>query len=157
MRYPSSSVGDAEAGPPFHQRTGRTYGTARIQAQQAHHAERAVLGLADAVGDLLPEARPAGAGIEFRLRGVDRQVAAGTGEDTLAVLVEQRAGARIFRALLAQHVEGGRRQDGFPLVIRLGDLEFFGRQRGLRSAHDDEAVNAANMTAMPFAPRANSR
>src|SRR5512141_645596 len=67
------------------------------------HAEGTVLGLADGVFQRLIEARPAGAAFEFRLRGEQRQVAAGTGEDALAMLLEQRARARPLGALLAQY------------------------------------------------------
>src|SRR6201986_4156411 len=64
----------------------------------AQHAEGAVLMLADRVLQRLIETRPAGAAFEFGLRGEQRQVAAGASEDTLAMLVEQRAGKRALGA-----------------------------------------------------------
>ena len=57
----------------------------------AQHPEGAVFGLADGVLERLVEARPAGAALKFGLRGEQRQVAAGAGEDALAMLLEQRA------------------------------------------------------------------
>src|ERR1700722_8625728 len=66
------------------------------------HSEGTVFGLADRVVERLIEARPAGAAFEFGLRGEQRQVAAGAGENALAMLVEQRAGIRALGAFLAQ-------------------------------------------------------
>src|ERR1700759_1332258 len=54
----------------------------------AHHAEGAILGLADIALDRLVEARPTRAALELGLRGEHRQVAAGAGEGALAVLVQ---------------------------------------------------------------------
>src|ERR1700736_2785272 len=68
----------------------------------AQHAEGAVLGLADRVLQRLIEARPAGAAFELGVRGEQRQVAAGAGEDALAMLLQKRARTRSLRALLAQ-------------------------------------------------------
>src|SRR2546423_10076647 len=55
------------------------------------HAEGPVLGFADRVVQRLIEARPAGAALELGLRGEQRQVATGAGEDAFAMLVEKRA------------------------------------------------------------------
>src|SRR6202166_1921722 len=88
------------------------------------HAEGAVLSLADGIFQRLIEARPAGAALEFRLRGEQRQVAAGAGEDALAMFLEQRARARPFGALLAQDLVLLRRQLRAPFRIGLLDLEF---------------------------------
>src|SRR5438477_3948871 len=68
----------------------------------AQHPEGAVLGLADGVVNRLVEARPAGAALEFGLRGEQRQVATGASEDALAVLFQKRARAGALGALLAQ-------------------------------------------------------
>ena len=97
----------------------------------AQHAEGAVLGLADGVFERLVEARPAGAALEFGLGGEQRQVAAGAGEDALAVLLQQRARARALGALLAQDFILLRRQLRAPFGVGLFDLEFLG---GLRRA-----------------------
>src|SRR6266571_5338253 len=80
----------------------------------AQHPEGAVFGLADGVFKRLVKTRPAGAAFEFRLRGEQRQVAAGAGEDALAMLLEQRARSWPFGALLAQDFILLRRQLGPP-------------------------------------------
>src|SRR5712672_3746263 len=65
------------------------------------HPEGAVFGLADGVVERLIKTRPARAALEFRLRGEQRQVAAGAGEYALAMLLEKRARTRALGALLA--------------------------------------------------------
>src|SRR5688500_2127448 len=66
------------------------------------HPEGAVFGLAEGVFQRLIKARPAGAALVFGLRGKQRQVAAGAGEDALALFLQQRARARAFGAVFAQ-------------------------------------------------------
>src|SRR5205807_4923493 len=95
----------------------------------AQHAEHPIFGLAEGVIERLIEARPAGAALELGLRGEQRQVAAGAGEDALAMLLEQRARTRPFGALLAQDLILLRGQLRAPFGIGLFDLEFL---RGLR-------------------------
>src|SRR6202040_3059614 len=56
----------------------------------AQNAEGAVFGLADGIVERLIEARPAGAALELGLRGEQRQVTTGAGEDALAMLLQQR-------------------------------------------------------------------
>src|SRR5438309_4123960 len=68
------------------------------------HAEGPVFGLADGVVERLIEARPAGAALELGLRGEQRQVATGAGEDALAMLVQQRARTWALGALLAEDI-----------------------------------------------------
>src|ERR1019366_2336695 len=92
------------------------------------HPQGAVFGLADGVLERLIKTRPAGAALEFRLRGEQRQVAAGAGEDALAMLLEQRARSRALGAFLAQDFILLRRQLRAPLRVGLFDLEFL---RGL--------------------------
>src|ERR1700678_4262287 len=58
------------------------------------HPEGPVFSLADGVFERLIKARPAGAALEFRLRGEQRQIAAGAGENTLAMLFQQRCPTR---------------------------------------------------------------
>src|SRR5262245_47278698 len=58
------------------------------------HAEGAVGVGADGIVERLVEARPTGAALELGLGGKQRQVTAGAGEGTLAVLLEQRTGPR---------------------------------------------------------------
>src|SRR5258708_40307049 len=67
----------------------------------AQHSKGPVLSLADRVFERLIEARPAGAALEFRFRGEQRQGAAGAGESALPVLLGQRARPPAFRAFLA--------------------------------------------------------
>src|SRR3954454_20479493 len=98
----------------------------------AQHAEGAVLGLADGVVERLVKTRPAGAALEFGVGGKQRQVAAGAGENPLAMLLHQRAGARPLGAVLAQDVVLHRGQLRPPFGVGLLDLEFLrglGRRR----------------------------
>src|ERR1700687_3464437 len=88
------------------------------------HPKGAVFGLADGVVERLIKTRPAGAALEFRLRGEQRQVAAGAGEDALAMLLEQRAPSRTLGALLAEDLILLRRKLRTPFRIGLFDLEF---------------------------------
>src|SRR6202043_1978031 len=88
------------------------------------HPEGAVFGLADGIFKRLPKTRPAGAALIFRFRGEQRQIAAGAGEDALAMLLEQRAAPRAFGAFLAQDFILLRRQLRAPFCIGLFDLEF---------------------------------
>src|SRR3984885_51022 len=95
------------------------------------HPEGAVFMLADGVFQRLPKTRPAGAALKFRCRGEQRQVAAGAGEDALAMLLEQRARPRAFGAFLAQDFILVRRQLRAPFRVGLFDLEFLlGTRRG---------------------------
>src|ERR1700738_4956845 len=94
----------------------------------AQHAEGAVLGLADGVLERLIKTRPAGAALEFGVGREQRQVAAGAGEDALAMFLEQRARTRALGALLAQDLILLRSELRAPFRIGLFDLEFL---RGL--------------------------
>src|ERR1700722_10517924 len=63
--------------------------TAMARHCRARHAERAVCGLIPPHVERLPNARPAGAAFEFGFRREQREVAAGAGEGTVAMLLEQ--------------------------------------------------------------------
>src|SRR3954447_16065420 len=102
----------------------------------AQHAEGAVPGLADRVFQRLPETWPAGAALEFGVRGKQRQVAAGASENALAMFLQQRARPRTLGALLAQDLVLLRRQLRAPFGVGLLDLEFFG---GLGRRHPQPA------------------
>src|SRR5882724_1148411 len=91
-----------------------------------HHAVGPVFGLADPVLNRLIKARPSGAALILRLRGEQRQVAAGAGEGALAMLLEQRARPRALGAFLAQDFILLRRQLRAPLRVGLFDLELLG-------------------------------
>src|SRR3979490_1883092 len=105
------------------------------------HPKGGVFGLADGVVEGLIKTRPAGAALEFRLRGEQRQVAAGAGEDALAMLLQQRARTRTLGALLAQDFILLRRQLRAPLRVGLFDLEFLRglRRRGAQPAEGGKA------------------
>src|ERR1700722_8083365 len=94
------------------------------------HAEGAVFPFAHGIVERLIEARPAGAAFEFGFRREQRQVAAGAGEDTFAVLLQQRAGPRTLGAFLAEDFILLRRELGAPLRVGLFDLELFSGVRG---------------------------
>src|SRR5687768_8615951 len=83
-------------------------------AFDACHEQRIVLLGADGVGQRIPEARPAGAGLVFRFRRIDGKIAAGAMESALALFIEQWAGAGAFGVFLAQHRELRLGQGGAP-------------------------------------------
>src|SRR5229473_4501410 len=105
------------------------------------YPESPVFGLADGVLQRLVKTRPAGTALEFRFRGEQRQVAAGTGEDALAMLLEQRARSRPLGAFLARDLILLRRQLRAPFRIGLFDLELL-RGVGRRSAQPPEGRKA---------------
>src|SRR5438045_2567463 len=90
------------------------------------HSEGTVLGLANRVFKRLIETRPASAALELGLRGEQRQVATGAGEDALAMFLEQRTRTGALGALFAQNfiLLGG--QLRAPFRVGLFDLELFG-------------------------------
>src|SRR6185437_16657617 len=94
------------------------------------HPEGSVFRGADGIIERLEKARPAGAALELGIGGEQRQVAAGAGEDALAVFPEQRAGTRTLGALLAQDFILLRRELRAPFGVGLFDLEFFGCRGG---------------------------
>ena len=96
----------------------------------ANHAVAAIDGLADIALDRGIEARPARAALELGLGRKQRQVAAGAGENALAVLLQQRTGAGPLGAMIAQDLILLRCELGTPLGLRLCDLELL---RGLLS------------------------
>src|SRR5260370_14618668 len=112
----------------------------------AQHTEGAVFGLADGVVERLIETRPAGAALELRLRGEQRQVAAGAGEGALTMLFQERARSRALGAFLAQDLILLRRQLRAPLGIGLFDLEFLGgaRRRRANPPESGKAKQACN-------------
>jgi len=69
----------------------------------ADHAEGAILGRPDSVFQRLIEARPTGAALKLGLGREKRMIATGTGENTLAVLIQERAGPGALGALVAQN------------------------------------------------------
>src|SRR5436190_19040512 len=93
------------------------------------HSESPVLGLANRVFKRLVETRPASAALEFGLRGEQRQVATGAGEDALAMFLEQRTRTRALGALLAQNFVLLGRELRAPFRVGLFDLKLL---RGFR-------------------------
>ena len=79
------------------------------------------------------EARPAGAALEFLLRGEQRLLAAGAIKRAGALFVIERATARPLGAVLAHDVELLRRKDLVPLGVGVGDGILLGVRTG---AHD---------------------
>src|SRR5204863_6667169 len=90
------------------------------------HSEGTVLGLANRVFKRLIETRPASAALELGLRGEQRQVATGAGEDALAMFLEQRTRTGALGALFAQNFVLLGRQLRAPFRVGLFDLELLG-------------------------------
>src|SRR3546814_15005514 len=84
----------------------------------AGHEEGIVLGLADRTLDRLVEARPAGAGVEFRRGGEQRLVAAGAVERALPLFPVERAAAGTLRAVVTQHMILLGREALLPFGVR---------------------------------------
>src|ERR1700752_3000585 len=110
------------------------------------HAVGGFFGAAERVVERLPEAGPAGAAVELGVGGEQRQVAAGAGEDALAMLLEQRARPRPLGAVLAQDIVLLRRQLRAPFGVGLLDLEFLGSlgRFGAQPAERQQAEQAGN-------------
>src|SRR5690349_8683940 len=84
--------------------------------------------------DRLPEARPAGAGIELGVRGEEGQATGGADIDALLMVLVERRGPGPLRALLAQDAVLLRSEDLLPLGVRLLDLpDLWGGFHGLGS------------------------
>src|SRR4029077_10707395 len=81
----------------------------------ALHSPTAVGGGVDRARLRIVEARPAGAALEFLLRGEQRLAAAGAKESAGALFVIERAAARPFGAVLAHDVELLGREQLLPL------------------------------------------
>src|ERR1700745_1741811 len=100
----------------------------KIQRKAVHAIAQA--GGLRAVGkygaERIVEARPTGAAFELGLGGEQRQVAAGAGEDALAVLLQKRARPGTLGALVAQDLILLRCELGAPLGVGLFDLELLG-------------------------------
>src|SRR5437763_4494140 len=92
----------------------------------AAHEEAAIgMGL-DRVVERRPEARPAGAAVEFGLGREQRLAAAGAMIDAGPVLLVERAGAGALGAVLPQHAVLLRGQLLAPLGVAERHLEFLG-------------------------------
>src|SRR4029077_9227742 len=99
----------------------------------ALHAPAAVGGGVDRARLRIVEARPAGAALEFLIRGEQRLAAAGAIERAGALLVIERAAARPFGAVLAHDVELLGREQLLPLRLGVGHGIVLG---GRLRAHD---------------------
>ena len=93
------------------------------------HEQRPVQPRADGARERIPEARPAGAGIEFRLRRIGGEIAARAMKNALPVLLQQRAGAGALGGVLAEHGELRLVQDLPPFGVRPDDIEDFRPRR----------------------------
>src|ERR1700752_3261469 len=110
------------------------------------HAVGTVLGAAQRIVERLPEARPAGAAVEFGIGREQRQVATGAGKGALAMLFQKRARPRPFGAVLAQNLVLLRRQLRAPFGVGLLDLEFLGGfgRLGAQPAEAEQAKEAGD-------------
>jgi len=81
-------------------------------------------------GDGLPEARPAGTGIELRLRRKQRRITADAAKDSSLVQVPVRAGVGHLCIGPAGYVECVGGKLSFPLRVALDDLRHPDRTRG---------------------------
>src|SRR6266849_5230149 len=95
---------------------------------RANHEELAVGRSPDRSLEGGPEAGPARAAVELRVRGKERQVAAGAGIGAAPVLLVERARPGMLRAVLAQHPELLGRQEAAPLRLGPGDLKCLRRR-----------------------------
>lgn len=83
-----------------------------------HHAERHVTFVEDVIAvDRLPEARPAGAGLEFGGGGKERKITPGANEYSGAFFFEQGTGEGAFGAGFTQDAVLGRRQFLAPFAF----------------------------------------
>ena len=86
------------------------------------HAERYIAYLGDVLrGEWHVEAGPAGAGVELRAGGKERQAAAGTEIDPILVVIEQVAAEGSLGPLGPQNAVGSRAKLLLPLGVRLHD------------------------------------
>src|SRR5688572_12965773 len=92
-----------------------------------NHAESVVLVGFHRRIDRRIEARPAGPAVELRLRRKERQIAAGTGEYALPLLLIERARKGRLGVALAEHGILGWRQQFPPFFLRAGHFEGLGR------------------------------
>src|SRR5947209_19143601 len=102
----------------------------------AQHSKCAVRGGADRVVQRLVETRPPGTAFELGVGREQRQVAACTGKDALAMFLQQRTRSRALGALLAQDLVLLRRELCTLLRVGLLALEFLG---GLRRRRPEPA------------------
>src|SRR5215472_12289651 len=99
---------------------------------RAHHAEGAVANLFHVLRrDRLPEAWPAGAGIELGAGVKKRRAAADAAIQTLVMLVPVLTGESHLRAVMAGNFESAGRELLLPLAFALHDLGHVNRTRAL--------------------------
>src|SRR5450631_232779 len=97
--------------------------------------------------DWTPEARPARPALELGLRFEERQLAAGTSKNILAMLLQQRAAEGPFGALVSENLILVRREQAPPFLVGLLHLEL------LRFGHapngKDTPLNCGNREHQP--------
>src|SRR5207245_6527519 len=119
---------------------------------RADHEELTVGRGPDRALDGIPEAGPARAAVELRVRGEKWQVTARAEIGAAPVLLVERARPRMLRPVLAQHPELLGRQEAAPLRLRLADLECLRRRHeSLRSFPDSCASSLDHRTGVPSA------
>ena len=95
--------------------------------------------------DRLPETRPAGARIEFRLRAVKRIAARRANVNTVAVIERVTAKGRQLRARSAHDVELLRRQYDQPIFVR--EIDFLVERNSVQLRPYLCCINIAGMRA----------
>ncbi|MCY1177124.1 hypothetical protein D9M73_174210 [compost metagenome] len=90
----------------------------------ADHAERTVLTGRHGLVQRCPETRPAGTAVELGGRGKQWQIATGTDERAIAVLVVQRAAVGSFGALFAKDFVLFIAQKSVPFAVAVGHFEY---------------------------------
>lgn len=115
---------------------------ARTANLGAQHAVAGVVKFDDIFsGKGLEKTRPAGAGMEFRLRAEERQVAARAKIHAVLFVIEQRAAEWCLRALRPQNSESVRAEHPAPFFFGFFDSGDLRRREGLavgaQQADDD--------------------
>src|SRR5262249_9779109 len=129
---------------------------ARAQDLGAAHAVAAVLRVDDILGaDGLEEARPAGARLELRAGGEERQGAAHAGVDAVALVVEEQPAERRLGALAARHLVLLLRELAFPLGVAFLDLGALDRADQLAFRVVDADFHASLLTRFASTPIAS--
>ena len=97
------AVAQARGLRPVAEHVAEMTATASAMHLFPEQAERPVLAELNAALDGLIETRPAGAGLEFRLRSKDREIATGAVERAHALLFVERARPRTLRVFFTQN------------------------------------------------------
>src|SRR5262249_7373569 len=112
------------------------------------HTKRGIPPCADGiVGQRRPKTWPTGATLKFGFRREDAVVAASTGKDARAMLVEQRTGEWPLGRALPEHRILRRCQQLAPLIVRVRDWKSLGRRRNRTKPRQAEPRRQPNCAA----------